>query len=203
MKERILKIIEDSHLTSSEFAIKIGVQNAQISHIKTGRNNVSLDIVMKILDRFPEISPDWLLFGKGEQRRIAHQKTENQSIKPQKEPIQLEMPGLFDIEPTNASQISQGNEVKTPFSASSNQTSNAREELVNGSDENHTDHLPITQESKTESSTLKIEVSEPSPTDNAVCEQKKEKSDTTPPHTVKKIIVFYSDKAYEEFTPAD
>jgi len=42
----------------------IGISRSRLSHILTGRNNPSLEIIQSLLNRFPEINPDWLLFGK-------------------------------------------------------------------------------------------------------------------------------------------
>jgi hypothetical protein len=36
-----------------------------MSHIATGRNNPSLDVIKKIMEKYPYIDPDWLLTGKG------------------------------------------------------------------------------------------------------------------------------------------
>jgi len=66
MVERINKILSYYNLTSSQFANEIGVQRSAMSHILSGRNNPSLDFILKILNRFPEISTDWLLMGTGE-----------------------------------------------------------------------------------------------------------------------------------------
>lgn len=65
MKERILLLIKAKNYTAAQFADEIGVQKSGVSHILSGRNNPSLDFVQKILTRFPEISNEWLLFGKG------------------------------------------------------------------------------------------------------------------------------------------
>lgn len=64
ISERIKKIIKDNELNSSTFATKIGVQRSSISHIISGRNKPSLDLVIKIINSFPYLSSDWLLFGK-------------------------------------------------------------------------------------------------------------------------------------------
>jgi transcriptional regulator with XRE-family HTH domain len=52
-------------LTPAKFAIAIDIQRSAVSHITTGRNNPSLDVIMKILEKYPYIDPDWLLYGKG------------------------------------------------------------------------------------------------------------------------------------------
>lgn len=59
--QRIKRLIEDSDLSSAAFADKLGVQRSSISHILSGRNKPSLDFVMKLLEAFPTVSPDWLL----------------------------------------------------------------------------------------------------------------------------------------------
>lgn len=69
MIERIMEIMRNKGFNSSRFAEEIGIQRAAMSHILNGRNNVSLDVCKKILEKFPEISADWLLFGKGEMMR--------------------------------------------------------------------------------------------------------------------------------------
>lgn len=63
MKNRILKFLSSENKTSSQFAEEIGVQPSSVSHILSGRNNASLDFVMKMLNRYPYISTQWLLFG--------------------------------------------------------------------------------------------------------------------------------------------
>jgi transcriptional regulator with XRE-family HTH domain len=69
MKERILQIMKQEGLTSSGFAEEIGIQRAAMSHITSGRNNPSLDVYRKILERFTYINPDWLLSGNGNMHR--------------------------------------------------------------------------------------------------------------------------------------
>jgi len=65
MKERILEFLRKENKSSAQFAEEIGVQPSGISHILSGRNNPSLDFILKMLDKYPFISTDWLLFGKG------------------------------------------------------------------------------------------------------------------------------------------
>ncbi len=52
-------------LSSSEFADKIGVSRAIISHIQSGRNKPSLSVVQKISTEFPQISLSWLINEEG------------------------------------------------------------------------------------------------------------------------------------------
>jgi transcriptional regulator with XRE-family HTH domain len=65
MKERIIEFLKSENKSSAQFAEEIGVQPSGISHILSGRNNPSLDFVMKMLDKYKFLSTEWLLFGKG------------------------------------------------------------------------------------------------------------------------------------------
>lgn len=78
MKERILEFLKIENKSSAQLAEEIGVQASGISHILSGRNNPSLDFVLKMLDKYKDLSTEWLMFGKGPMYR------ENK------------IPGLFD-----------------------------------------------------------------------------------------------------------
>ena len=49
-------------MSSSQFADVLGIPRSSISHILSGRNKPSLDVVQKILSAFPELSAEDLLF---------------------------------------------------------------------------------------------------------------------------------------------
>lgn len=65
MKDRISHIIRAKNLTAAEFAIQLGIQPSNVSHLLSGRNNPSLDFVKKLKETFPEYSLDWIVFGQG------------------------------------------------------------------------------------------------------------------------------------------
>ena len=65
MKERLLEFLKAENKSSAQFAEEIGVQPSGISHILSGRNNPSLDFILKMLEKYQFLSTDWLLFGKG------------------------------------------------------------------------------------------------------------------------------------------
>ncbi len=66
MINRIELILKTQNLTPTQFADAIGIQRSSMSHILARRNNPSLDFVMKVLSRFPEINAEWLLTGKNQ-----------------------------------------------------------------------------------------------------------------------------------------
>jgi transcriptional regulator with XRE-family HTH domain len=65
MVERILLILKTKDISASKFADEIGVQRSSISHILSGRNNPSLELVQKVLKKFPDINSEWLISGIG------------------------------------------------------------------------------------------------------------------------------------------
>jgi transcriptional regulator with XRE-family HTH domain len=64
MKDRIIAFLQNENKSHAQFAEEIGVQPSGISHIISGRNNPSLDFVIKMLQRYPSLSAEWLLFGR-------------------------------------------------------------------------------------------------------------------------------------------
>lgn len=73
MVERIRKLIESRKLTPTQFADSIGVARPIISHILSGRNKPSLDVVQRILAAMPELSMSWLLNGAGPMEPVPQQ----------------------------------------------------------------------------------------------------------------------------------
>ena len=69
MREKLLNLMKTEQLTASKLAELLGIQPSGISHILGGRNKPSFDLVQKILRRFPQINPDWLLLDRGEMYR--------------------------------------------------------------------------------------------------------------------------------------
>jgi len=65
MKERIIEFLRSENKSSAQLAEEIGVQPSGISHILSGRNKPSLDFILKMLEKYPFLSTEWLLFGKG------------------------------------------------------------------------------------------------------------------------------------------
>jgi DNA-binding XRE family transcriptional regulator len=96
LNERISKVIEYSNLSPSEFADEIDVQRSSISHITSGRNKPSLEFIIKIKSRFPEILWDWLVNGDGEMLKsdtleINKEEDDDEKIKP------TSLPDLFTL----------------------------------------------------------------------------------------------------------
>ena len=64
--DRLKLILERVNLTPGNFADKIGVAPATISHILSGRNKYpSAEVMLRLHETFPDIDLNWLLTGEG------------------------------------------------------------------------------------------------------------------------------------------
>lgn len=82
MKDRISQILKTKNITATQFADELNVQRSGISHILSGRNNPSLDFIMKIKETYPEFNLDWLILGKGPATGIIAPKEEKKPFVP-------------------------------------------------------------------------------------------------------------------------
>ncbi len=189
-KIRIEKIMQVEGMSSGQFANEIGIQNSTLSHILNNRNNPSLDVMKKILNRFPNINSDWLILGLGPIFR---------------QEMQSQVPTLFgdDDELFSLSDTSSGNEKENSVQDSSSNKENtirsAPEPIYTrlstkrssveqhenqGGQQAHADH-DVTQESNLNK---QQEIGEFKTPKISIVEKK-----------VSKIILYYSDNTFQEF----
>ena len=101
IKDRIKMIMERENMASGTFAESITIQQSTLSHILNGRNNPSLDVIMKVHQKYNYINLEWLLYGKGNMTEENHPAGGNS-------PDYL--PSLFDENPINPPSESSGSE---------------------------------------------------------------------------------------------
>lgn len=66
-RERIELLMKCYDLSPSQFAERTGIQRASVSHIISGRNKPSLEVMLKVYDAFPGVDMKWLMTGVGEE----------------------------------------------------------------------------------------------------------------------------------------
>ena len=66
-RDRIELIMKSYELSPSQFADRTGIQRASVSHILSGRNKASLEVMLKIYEAFPGLDIEWLMTGKGKE----------------------------------------------------------------------------------------------------------------------------------------
>ncbi|MDO4827348.1 MAG: helix-turn-helix transcriptional regulator [Bacteroidia bacterium] len=66
---RLQQFLSAENITQAQFADSLGITRASISHILAGRNKPSFDFLSGVLRRYPNLSIDWLIAGKGRMYR--------------------------------------------------------------------------------------------------------------------------------------
>jgi transcriptional regulator with XRE-family HTH domain len=171
LQERIQLLISTKGMTNAEFAEKIGVHPSIISHISSGRNKPSLDIVNKITEAFKEIRLEWIMKGKGPMTSGAYKLFEDFEVAPDTEKI-AETPGENDKPRVSDKAI------KTGQPASVKNEEKVAGNTVN--EEKRKGFEPIEIESK------KVEKKYPH---------------KTPQKAIERIVIFYEDKTFREYYP--
>ena len=69
MNEKLRILMQRENLTASKLAEILEVKPAAISHILSGRNKPSFELLCKFVNRFPQINPYWLM---GDAQEIYH-----------------------------------------------------------------------------------------------------------------------------------
>ena len=82
MGEKLEFLIKQKGLTTTSFARMLDVQPSGISHIISGRNKPSFDLVVKILKLFPDLNPDWLLLDDEQIYRLDGSKSMSADLPP-------------------------------------------------------------------------------------------------------------------------
>lgn len=65
MNNRLKQFIAAENITQSQFAEKIQVVRASVSHVLSGRNNPGYDFIKAIMLAYPNLNIEWLMLGKG------------------------------------------------------------------------------------------------------------------------------------------
>lgn len=90
-KRTIEAILEVYNINASELAEKINVQRSSVSHILSGRNKPSLDFLLKIKNKFPDLRWEFVMQGK-----LPMKDADNQIVIEEKESDDDVYPTLFD-----------------------------------------------------------------------------------------------------------
>lgn len=82
MRDKIDLLLKTKRLSATSFARMLEIQPSSISHILSGRNKPSYDLVVKILRAFPELNPDWLLLDSSEMFRDKSEHSSDSALFP-------------------------------------------------------------------------------------------------------------------------
>lgn len=65
ISQRINELIKETSLSNKEFANRVGINPSIVSHILSGRNKVSLQVIENITKEFTNVNIEYLLNGRG------------------------------------------------------------------------------------------------------------------------------------------
>jgi transcriptional regulator with XRE-family HTH domain len=102
MVERIKQLLEKKKLTATQFSDEIGVQRSSLSHVLSGRNKPSLDFMLKVKERYPEINLNWLLLGEGDmtENSIVKEELPEKGVMDKRQEMDVEKNELDEISKT-------------------------------------------------------------------------------------------------------
>lgn len=106
MKDKLELLLREKQLNATSLARLLEIQPSGISHILSGRNKPSFDLVVKILRIFPDINPDWLLLDSFEVWRDGKEQTNGSTLFSSEQSNTINNPDI--AEPKNI-EFSEGN----------------------------------------------------------------------------------------------
>ncbi|MBR5729142.1 MAG: helix-turn-helix transcriptional regulator [Prevotella sp.] len=177
--EQISVILENEGLNASQLAERLGVQRAMISHLQSGRNRVSLEMMKKIHHAFPHISLLWLMDQEGDY--LSSEENPSNPPSPQAVGQSSGMGSLFDNERIAPSDSQTQTAVDAPNASENEKTPSLGEEYVDFSKERRVNMLVT-------------------PLEEAV--RQAVSATSKPVRKITEIKVFYDDGTYETFQSA-
>lgn len=105
MNTRLKQFLSAENITQAQLADNLNVVRASVSHILSGRNNPGYDFIKALMEKYPKLNIEWLIFGKGKMYKESPAETllqfdevpEIPSVKHETEPKEeIEQPNLFN-----------------------------------------------------------------------------------------------------------
>ena len=213
--KRLVAVMNFEGMNLSQFSQALGIKISTLSHLVNGRNRPSLDIMQRALRRFTYLTADWLILGRGEEpfgvKSQAGSSDEIDFHINQKPDNEINADSRLDIG-------ANGNDVKLEIDESDSKATlnesvdesrsvvdidkivsrvveSLRHQMVDkhGFDsETHPSENERTPISEIENNPMQIISQQPSESRAEIRERVKP--------VVTKIIVFYSDNTFEQFT---
>ena len=209
MIDRINTLLKAKNVTARQFAEEIGIQPSGMSHILSGRNNPSLEFIMKVMKRWPEININWLMFGKGEMyvnnNEVIHSAGDTAASEPDEVAPRPDEFDLFSQPPVSqASLDSQNRKNVVPheeihpvdYQEDSDKVENAPADVVVGD-------RPTENQSVATESNSNISVGE-KPDEISIKEEAKPAAHIqpiVPKKRIAKLVILYDDHSFSEYYP--
>ena len=106
MNKRLQQFLAAENISQAQFADSIGVARASVSHILAGRNKPGFDFMERMSKRYPALSLEWLITGKGKMYKgDAPEPVPVLDLWQEEPPLSEDSPILEDPEPALPSKI--------------------------------------------------------------------------------------------------
>ena len=197
MNRRFQTILDLENLSPAQLADRLGVQRSGISHILSGRNKPSFELLQRVVQSFPEISAEWLITGNG---------------KPLKEQNQAAASGAASSAASSAANSrSSGNTPSTTPSISPSTTSGSNNSSTSGTISGATppfEGLFNSSEAATEPQIpaqtsdiegIEDEISDFQPLQSSIFDANP--ANDREKRALKRVILIYNDNTFEELLP--
>lgn len=193
MNRRFQTILDLENLSPAQLADRLGVQRSGISHILSGRNKPSFELLQRVVQSFPEISAEWLITGNG---------------KPLKEQNQAAASGATSGATSSAANSRSSGTTPSITSGSTNSNTNSRssgtisgatppfEGLFNSSEAATEPQIPA-QTSDIEG--IEDEISDFQPLQSSIFDANP--ANDREKRALKRVILIYNDNTFEELLP--
>lgn len=191
MNSRLQQFLELENLTPARLADILGVQRSGLSHILSGRNKPGYDFINKLLIKFPAISADWLLTGKGKPYKEMNNfppPSTPQSSSPNFESIPKQLNNQQFVNQPILDKIDIFTNIEDEFNSDT---------LFSSINSNFTNNDRVTLNTENQSISNKKSISQLN--ENQINNSKQEV--IRKKKNVKRVIIFYSDGSFEEMFP--
>ncbi|SHJ25237.1 DNA-binding transcriptional regulator, XRE-family HTH domain [Hymenobacter daecheongensis DSM 21074] len=193
MVERIRNILQARGLTPTQFADAIGVARPIVSHILSGRNKPSLEVVQKIIAAFPDLSLPWLLSGLGEMTAVSGPPTLQEALlspaAPQNKPTDAAAPKRARVTPPRPAPAATAAPADTLGNTA---TPPALESIPTPADE------PVLAATPT---SMPTPAATPAIAEAAASALSLATSLSQPDKAIRRIVIFYQDGTFADYRP--
>lgn len=107
MNIRLKQFLAAENISQAQFADNINVVRASVSHVLSGRNNPSFDFIKAMMQKYPRLNMEWLMFGKGKMYKDALLFDDDDSIL--EDPVRIVEPSPMMEDTSNMQPINEIN----------------------------------------------------------------------------------------------
>ena len=207
---RIIQIMQEKKMNATQFSNAIGIQRTKLSHITSGRNNPSANVLTKIIERFADINPSWLLNGKGIMKiemetpdsLVDEHQLYNDHL-PEVENSKNIFPLNKDADlfaATSTSEYAHPNTSANPTRTPQNMSANPSVHTQNSQNKTPIKDIICTKERPQDKNCTPEAVNQME-NSSKIIEKEVVIYRDTPAKTIEKLVIFFSDKTFETFVP--